>query len=160
MTERPQTTPSTAPPPAKCILLADDDPSVREMIARVLTGEGYHVYPAANGVEALKIARSNQIHLALLDLKMPVMNGWETRAKLANEHPMLPVIIITARPNQVLTALASGVGALLEKPLDFSKLLGTICDLLADPAESRLSRVAGRPSEFHYLPGTPPKPIS
>jgi hypothetical protein len=49
-------------------------------------------------------------------------------------------------------ALASGVGALLEKPLDFPKLLHTMRDLLDEPAETRLARMAGRPADFHYLP--------
>jgi DNA-binding NtrC family response regulator len=65
---------------------------------------------------------------------------------------MLPVIIITARPNQLFPALASGAGALLEKPLDFPKLLQTMRDLLEESVETRLARMAGRPSEFHYLP--------
>jgi hypothetical protein len=47
--------------------------------------------------------------------------------------------------------LGTGAGALLEKPLDFPKLLQTIRRLLAEPAESRLARMAGRPADFHYV---------
>ena len=65
---------------------------------------------------------------------------------------MIPVIIITARSNQLFTALASGVGALLEKPLDFPNLLQAIANLLAESEEQRLARMAGKPAEFHYLP--------
>ena len=62
----------------------------------------------------------------------------------------MPVIIITARPNQLFTALGAGVGALLEKPLDIPTLLRTINWLLAESAETRLARLAGREAEFHY----------
>jgi hypothetical protein len=62
------------------------------------------------------------------------------------------VIIITARPNQLFPALAAGAGALMEKPLDLPKLLRTMRDLMAEPAEARLARTAGGRAEFHYLP--------
>jgi DNA-binding response OmpR family regulator len=86
----------------------------------------------------------------ILDLNMPGKSGWDTFERLTAEHPLLAVIIITARSNQLFTALGAGVGALLEKPLDFSKLLQTIHRLLAEPAESRLARMAGSPADFHY----------
>jgi len=87
-----------------------------------------------------------------LDLNMPGMDGWQTYEQLAAESPLLPIVVITARPNQSFTALAAGIGALLEKPLDLPKLFLTIRDLLEEPDETRLARVAGRPSEFHYVP--------
>jgi CheY-like chemotaxis protein len=136
------------------ILLVDDDAGVRRMLQRVLEEEGYSVVAAANGVEALESAQSIVPDLVLLDLNLPVQNGWQTLERLAAENPLLPVIIITARPNQLFSALASGAGALMEKPLDLPKLLRTIRDLLAEPAEARLARMAGQRAEFHYLPPT------
>jgi DNA-binding response OmpR family regulator len=136
----------------KTILLVDDDPSVREMIGRVLTGEGYLVLSAANGAEALGIAEVNHIDLVLLDLAMPVKGGWDTFEQLTARDPLLAIIIITARPNQLFTALGAGVGALLEKPLDFPKLLKTVSLLLTESMERRLARIAGQNAEFHYLP--------
>ena len=134
------------------ILVVDDDPSVREMLTRVLVGEDYLVWPVASGPDALKVAATTQIDLVLLDLNMPGQSGWDTFERLTAEDASIPVIIITARSNQLFAALASGVGALLEKPLDFPKLLQTISNLLAEPAESRLARMAGKRAEFHYLP--------
>ncbi len=139
-------------PLKKWILLVDDDPSVREMLTRVLAGEGYGVRAAANGAEALDVVAASHCDLVLLDLNMPVKNGWDTFERLTAENPLMPVIIITARANQLFAALASGVGALLEKPLDFPRLLLTIANLLAEPPESRLARMTGRPAEFHYVP--------
>jgi len=145
-------TTNTAAKPQARILLVDDDASVREMLMRVLVGEGYLVLPAANGLEGLKIAAGTHIDLVLLDLNMPGQSGWDTFERLTAENPLVPVIIITARSNQLFTALASGVGALLEKPLDFPSLLQAIVHLLAESEEQRLARMAGKPAEFHYLP--------
>lgn len=136
----------------KTILLVDDDPAVREMIGRVLVGEGYLVISAANGAEAVGITNSNHIDLVLLDLNMPVQSGWDTFERLTAKDPLIAIIVITARPNQLFTALGAGVGALLEKPLDFEKLLETIRALLVESAELRLARVAGHHADFHYLP--------
>ena len=134
------------------LLLVDDDPGVRESLAHVLNGEGYDVLPAANGVEALEIAAQNAVDLVLLDLNLPKKNGWDTFELMIKQNPQLPVIIITARPNQLFPALSSGAGALMEKPLDFPKLLQSIRDLLAEPAQARIARLTGKPAEFHYMP--------
>lgn len=144
----------------KKILLVDDDPGVCRMLQRVLEEEGYLVVPAANGLEALERAQATAPHLVLLDLNLPVQNGWDTLERLAAEDPLLPVIIITARPNQLFPALASGAGALMEKPLDLAKLLRTIRELLAEPAEARLARMAGKRAEFHYLPPSGRQPVA
>jgi len=136
----------------KKILLVDDDPSVRRMLQRVLEEEDYFVVSAANGLEAVEYAQAWSPDLALLDLSLPVQDGWDTLRRLAAGGPLLPVIIITARPNQLFLALARGADALMEKPLDLPKLLRTIRDLLAEPTEGRMARLAGKRGEFHYLP--------
>jgi DNA-binding response OmpR family regulator len=125
------------------------------MLGRVLEEQGYEVLPAANGRDALDVAEERQIDLVLLDLNLPVKNGWDTFEQLTARNPLMPVVIITARPNQIFPALAAGAGALMEKPLDFPKLLETISDLLNESAEVRLARIAGRPAEFHFTPGRP-----
>ena len=122
------------------------------MVGRVLVSEGYSVLPAKDGEEALRIAATAHVDLVLLDLNMPVKGGWDTFERLTSDEPLLPVIIITARPNQFFTALSSGAGALLEKPLDFPHLLQTMESLLAESPETRLARMAGRTSAFQYLP--------
>ncbi len=134
----------------KRILLVDDDPTVRDSLNDVLTGEGYSVIPAENGVTALKLAARQPVDLALLDLNMPVKNGWDTFQQLTSDHPLIPIIIVTARPNQLFTALGAGAGALLEKPMDIPVLLRTMEKLLAESAEKNLARLAGRETEFHY----------
>ena len=107
---------------------------------------------AANGLEALDLSEATEFDIVLLDLNMPVKDGWDTFEQLTGRHPWLPIILITARPNQFFPALASGVGALLEKPLDFGQLLDTISALLQETAEVRLARMAGQPAKFQYIP--------
>ncbi len=142
----------SANPERRTILLVDDDPSVREMIARVLADEGYHVLSAANGLEAIDLANTTHIDLLLLDLNMPGKGGWDTFASITSMNPNLGVIVITAKPGQLFTSLAVGVGALLEKPLDFNLLLQTVKEVLDEPAELRLARLTGRSTVFHYHP--------
>jgi len=136
----------------KQILLLDDDPGVRRMLRRLLEDEHYLVRSAATGAEAFQIAGEEYIDLVLLDLNLAGENGWEVFERLTVEHPTVPVIVITARSNQIFPALASGAGALMEKPLDLPKLLLAIEELLAEPVEVRQARTAGRAAEFHYLP--------
>jgi DNA-binding response OmpR family regulator len=142
----------------RTILLVDDDTAVLESLTRVLVDEDYHVLPACNGQEALDLVACNAVDLVLLDLNMPVKNGWDTFERLSNDHQLVPIIIVTARPNQLFLARAAGVGALIEKPLDIPILLQTILDLLSEPAERRLARLAGKRVELHYAPAAePPK---
>ncbi len=143
---------ANAPRPKAKILLTDDDPAIRHILLRLLTDEGYQVLTAANGVEALELARVTRFDLVLLDLNMPLKDGWETFEQLTNRQPALPIILITARPNQLFPALASGVVALMEKPLDLTKLFSTIHNLMEEPLETRLTRSMGRGAVFSYVP--------
>jgi len=111
------------------ILIVDDDPSVRHMLARVLMVEGYDTSAAADGQACLKVAADQTVDLVLLDLKMAGMSGEETLKKLSSQRPGLPVVVITAyaRPGGERGLMS----ALLQKPLDFQLLLKTIKNLLA-----------------------------
>jgi len=151
----PLRTPAARPLPSKVrpgrsILLVDDDPTVRDSLSDVLVSEGFFVIPAENGEQALESANKSPVNLVLLDLNMPVKNGWDTFEQLTREHPLIPIIIATARPNQLFTAVSAGVGALLEKPLDIPTLLRTMRKLLNETAQQRLARLAGRDMDFHY----------
>ncbi len=139
-----------SPPVAGRILLADDDPVVRDSLKEVLLSEGYFVIAAENGQRALDLVEDASVDLVLLDLNMPVKNGWDTFEQLTRRHPLLPIVVITARPNQLFTALNAGVGALLEKPMDIPALLQTMKKLLAESAEKCLARLAGKKTDFHY----------
>jgi CheY-like chemotaxis protein len=133
------------------ILLADDDEEVLAALNNVLRSEGHEVIVAANGREAIERFGKGHFDIALLDLNMPVKGGWDTFERLTTIHPLLPIIVITARPDQYPLAVAAGVGALMEKPLDLPLLLRAIEDLLGEPVEARLSRLSGKPPLTRYL---------
>jgi DNA-binding response OmpR family regulator len=143
---------TTKSPDRRRILLVDDDASVRDSLQTVLVEEGYLVIPANDGQQALELIASSSVDLVLLDLNMPRKNGWDTFERLSAEHPLVPVILITARPNQLFTAVGAGVGALLEKPLDIPHLLTTIRRLLTESSEVRLRRLVGQEAPFDYKP--------
>jgi CheY-like chemotaxis protein len=113
---------------AKRVLVVDDDPDIRETIGIILEDEGFDVDLAANGSEALaKLRVDPHAQVILLDLMMPVMNGWEFRAEQEKDPALLaiPVIVISADNNLSEKARAFG-GNYLSKPLDIDELLEEI----------------------------------
>lgn len=120
--------------PRRWILIVDDDTSVRLMLARVLTGEGYGVLTAANGLDALDLSDIARVDLILLDINMPGTNGWETLKQMKAKRALPSIIIITASPNQEAAAHQAGVEIVLEKPLHFPTLISRIAEVLAQVA--------------------------
>ena len=132
---------------SKTILLADDDPSVRTMVGRVLEMEGSEVLPASSGREAVSQYLHGPPDVVLLDLNMPEKDGWEAWQLMNSLHPFVPVIVITARPNQYEHADRLRIDGLMEKPLDLGLLLETIRRLLVEPDGHRLARITA--PDFH-----------
>lgn len=128
----------------KRILVADDDAPVRAALADVLEAEGYVVDEARNGIEAVTCALEHSPDLVLLDLNMPHWDGWKAFERLDKIRPLLPVIVITARPNQYQEAVRLGVDAFMEKPLNLAVLLDAIQLLVNESPERRLARVTDR----------------
>jgi len=77
------------------ILVSDDEPPVRELLKLVLQGEGYNVFIASDGIEALEIVKKTPIDIAILDIRMPRLNGIETLKEIKTIAPNIEVIIIT-----------------------------------------------------------------
>jgi DNA-binding response OmpR family regulator len=147
---------AAAPMKPRHILLADDDPSVREMLGRVLESEHYQVSFAKNGREATQRLKADPPDLILLDLSMPEKDGWETFNGICDTQPMVPVIIITARPHQYGRALDLGVDALMEKPLHLPLLLKTIDSLLNETEAERVERLTNPAFKTAFLSQQPP----
>jgi CheY-like chemotaxis protein len=142
----------------KRVLLVDDDFAVLAGLAGVLVSEGYHVIHAVDGDEAIeKVRKDSSFDLVLLDLNMPKKSGWDAFEQMHAIDPFLPVIVITARPGQYATAVAAGVGALIEKPLDLPFLLQKMEELIRESAQERLARTSGRDPNISYCPA--PKEI-
>ena len=133
------------------VLLVDDDPSVVAALTGVLRSEGYDVIQAFDGLAALQHFHTvGGAAIVLLDLNMPVKGGWDTFEQLTAINPLLPIIVITARPDQYALADATGVAALMGKPIEIPLLLETMRQLLTEPPEARLARIAGKP--FSHSP--------
>jgi CheY-like chemotaxis protein len=142
---------SSSRPTMKKILLADDDPGIREMLGRVLESEHYEVILAKNGNEAGAKFVSREPDIVLLDLNMPDRDGWSAFRFMEVVHPLLPVIIITARPDQYAQAEKLGVDALMEKPLNLPVLLEAIEGLLAETETERTRRLINRHFKTAFL---------
>ncbi len=138
----------------KKVLVVDDDTSVRKSLCKVLKEAGYEVMAAADGLEAIVQFENWQVDLLLLDIGLPVKSGWEIFERITSQAPEFPIIIITGKANQYDMAVAAGVGALMEKPLDVTQLLKTVQQLLDESKETRLRRLCGYRHDVHYLPST------
>jgi CheY-like chemotaxis protein len=126
------------------ILVADDDALVRGSLAAVLESEGYVVDEARNGLEAVRQAIEHSPDLVLLDLNMPHWDGWTAFSQLERVAPLLPVIVITARPNQYEKAVRLGVDAFMEKPLNFPMLVGAVKRLTTEGESRHVRRITNR----------------
>jgi DNA-binding response OmpR family regulator len=124
----------------KRLFVVDDDPSVRESLKRVLEQSGYEVKLASDGTEAHAALNPADIDLLILDINMPKRDGWDVLEDLRDNHPLLPVVMITGMYSQLETTIIPGVRALLKKPLEVPQLLNTVEGLLAETAEERLHR--------------------
>jgi DNA-binding response OmpR family regulator len=133
------------------ILLADDDAGVREALGLVLKSEHYDVVFAKTGREAAAKFIEDVPDLVLLDLNMPDRDGWDAFDLMNQTHPMVPVIVITARPQQYRQATELGIDALMEKPLNLPLLLATITDLLAESETKRMQRLTDPDFKTAYL---------
>ena len=111
------------PPAHRPVLIVEDDGELRDMMAQLLTIEGFEAVAVANGREALAyLQNAARPDVILLDLMMPVMDGWEFRRQQKADPDLAPVPVI------VLSALdparaAVDATAFLKKPLDFDRLL-------------------------------------
>ena len=112
------------------ILVIEDNDDVREMMAVTLELEGHRVDTAINGRDALeKVRTGEKPSVILLDLMMPVMNGWEFRRAL-QQDPVLrtvPVVVVSAAAGDIVKKTSAD--AFLPKPVDMDRLLDVVCKL-------------------------------
>ena len=100
-------------PEAKIVLVADDDPDIRELVAYRMARSGYEVLQATNGEEALELATARCPDLAILDVMMPRCDGFEVtrRLRAQEQTARIPIILLTARAQDADVARGFGVGA-------------------------------------------------
>lgn len=109
------------------VLIADDDKEIVESTAIFLNGEGFNVFKASNGIQALDIAMENEIHLILLDIMMPDLDGISTLMKL-RENKNIPVIMVSAKSqdSDKILGLTAGADDYITKPFNPSELVARV----------------------------------
>ena len=128
--------------PSAAILVVDDDEAILRTLEAVLMDEGYRVLAASDGAVALDLVRQQRPGLILLDMKMPVMDGWGfARAYRAEPGPHAPILVLTAAVNAQQRAADIGAQAYLAKPFDIDDLLAVINDILTG---AKLGAAGGR----------------
>jgi CheY-like chemotaxis protein len=115
------------------VLVVDDEPLLRELLARTLTDAGFDVLQADNGKTALEAARASALPLTLLisDISMPVMDGLELCRRFRGLYPRVPVLLISGNPRWATPDRSVLAGEqILRKPFTAGSLLGAITQML------------------------------
>lgn len=119
------------------ILIADDSQTVRLLSQRALQAAGYQVLVAKDGAEAVALAAEHHPQVVILDIQMPVMDGYEACdriLKLAGHASQMRIIFLTCEQGSQLDQLGKQYGAYLPKPLNSNLLLTTVDRLLNEAA--------------------------
>ena len=112
--------------PEDPILVIDDDPALRETVLQILEDEGYPVELASNGVEGLDVIDRVRPGLVVLDMRMPVLDGWGFAHALHKRGIQLPILVMTAAQDARAWAGEIGADGFLEKPFDLVDLLDAV----------------------------------
>jgi CheY-like chemotaxis protein len=125
------------PRPVRTILLVEDEEGVRAVLNELLTGLGFSVLQAANGAEAMDLARGHAgvIDLVVTDMVMPVMSGQELARNLAEVRPGVRILYMSAFASNIYlpSALANALADYISKPFDLETFVEKVRELLASP---------------------------
>jgi two-component system, chemotaxis family, chemotaxis protein CheY len=109
------------------VLVVDDDESIRAFLKMALSDRGYQVVTAEHGAEALEAVRRSSPSLILLDMRMPVMDGWAfSRAYREGTPPHAPIVVLTAARDAAQYAGEIAADAYLAKPFDLKELIHVV----------------------------------
>ncbi|EUJ43168.1 response regulator transcription factor [Listeria riparia] len=116
----------------KRILVVDDDPHIRQLVGHHLRAEGFHVLEAENGVHAETLLHEAQVHLVIVDLMMPKMDGLELCRRIRADYAEIPVIMLTAKDALLDKAQGFEVGTddYVTKPFEPQELIFRVRALL------------------------------
>ena len=120
------------------VLVVDDEPMVAAMFKIVLESSGHQVTTVPDAAKALAALMEQDFDLAVVDLTLPEMDGWEVCRRINRIYPDIPVIVTTGRAVGVEAVREQGacVSAILSKPFDMQKLLDAIGSAIAIPKEA------------------------
>ncbi len=127
---------SSAVPPARVILVVDDEPGVRRLACQLLERDGYGTLEAEDGREALALLSvdASRIALVLTDVRMPHLNGMQLEQAIRDEWPLLPVILMSGEVTRewIARLVRERPLRMLRKPFDAGDLLETVRELLME----------------------------
>lgn len=114
------------------ILIADDDGHIRELMKLFLQNEGFEIVEAKNGADALSIVEGHGIDLVILDIVMPLLDGWDLCKEIRNQYPDIPLLMVTAKGEvgQKVKGFQLGTDDYLTKPFDPLELVMRVKALL------------------------------
>ncbi|MDQ0208848.1 response regulator transcription factor [Alkalicoccobacillus murimartini] len=114
------------------ILVADDDANIRELVCLFLRNEGFTTVEATDGKQAMAVYASSNVDLVVLDIMMPVMDGWALCKELRKASPDLPLLMLTARGEtwEKVKGFELGTDDYLTKPFDPLELMARVRALL------------------------------
>jgi two-component system, chemotaxis family, chemotaxis protein CheY len=119
------------------VLVVDDDPDILQTLALCLSTEGYRVLMAANGQEALDVLARDKPACVLLDLMMPVMDGWQFVSELETRGwRRMPILVLSADRAVQQHSAKLRAEAYLAKPFDLDELLSKVSQLIGGPASA------------------------
>jgi len=131
-------------PQVPSVLVVDDFPDGREMVAEYLAFRGFTVIQASTGAEAIELARKHRPRLILMDLGMPGLDGWETTRQLKADARTKGCVIIAltahALTSQHVTALNAGCDDVIAKPFDLATLADRVDTIVNGNAEQPKGR--------------------
>jgi len=110
---------------ARRVLVVDDDPDIRDLLVSALADDGYQTESARNGRDALEALDHFKADVVILDLMMPVMDGW-TFAERMKERWDIPIVVLSAANDLARHATKLGAADVVPKPFDLETLLPTI----------------------------------
>ena len=124
----------------KSILIVDDDKDILETLTDLLKFKGYNVDPAENGKDAIEKSKVHTFNLALLDIKLPDMEGTELLSKLHQMKPQMMKIMMTGYPTlqNAITSLNQGADAYLLKPVNPKELLKVVEEKLLEQSRAEV----------------------
>ncbi len=108
------------------ILVIDDDPAILETVSEILEDEGYPVELATNGAEGLKVLDRMRPAVVVLDMRMPVLDGWRFARVLTERGIKLPILVMTAAQDARRWAQEIGADGFLAKPFDLMALIDAV----------------------------------
>lgn len=116
------------------VLIVDDDPDMLDVEEDALIARGYRVSKASNGVEALERVAETAPQLILLDMRMPVMDGWTFARAFREEYGRsIPIVVVTAAEDSKLRADEIGAEGELGKPFELDDLYAVVTDIVGGP---------------------------